>query len=460
MSMKIIERYLFVLLYMKVEISVGEGIDKLSVLEIKYKKIDNEKKREEIQKEIQALYECVVYKTKYKLYYRILEYINEKIWDLTDYIRTLSITDSQFTTVSSCIFKLNENRYRLKNIFNQITASHIQEQKNQKLKKCRVVVKEESTLYNKLEEINSLIMDYDFICFDSPFLSTIRGMFNAPVFHYEEEQEEQKTDINGYNVISLNEYTLDEEIRPVFRPPPLYYVAGGQFGDFIHQLSVVNEYYYKYGRKGVLYITDDMSQGGDSFRFGLQNTYRDTFDMILSQPYIVDYKMYNNEPYDVNLNDWRKNPKLHVQGWHITFQETYDIEWGKHKWIIAPMDQTYRNKVVINTTHYRFCDNIDFKKLYAEYGDEIVFVSADENQYRHFLGKTGISIPFVKVENFSQLCVILSSCKLFVGSRSAPLAIAHATKVNQIFGTSVEESNPLTVVELQNIWEHIKFGFR
>jgi hypothetical protein len=40
---------------MKVEISVGEAIDKLSILEIKYERINDEEKKIEIKKEIDSI---------------------------------------------------------------------------------------------------------------------------------------------------------------------------------------------------------------------------------------------------------------------------------------------------------------------------------------------------------------------------------------------------------------------
>ena len=53
---------------MKIEVSIGEAIDKLSILELKLKKINNEEKKKEIVKEIKVLDECYTYIKKYCLY--------------------------------------------------------------------------------------------------------------------------------------------------------------------------------------------------------------------------------------------------------------------------------------------------------------------------------------------------------------------------------------------------------
>ena len=58
---------------------------------------------------------------------------------------------------------------------------------------------------------------------------------------------------------------------------PIIYISGGLLGDFIHQLSVINEKYLETGRKGVLYISTSV---GDGFRFGIGRAYSDTLKTI------------------------------------------------------------------------------------------------------------------------------------------------------------------------------------
>ena len=58
---------------------------------------------------------------------------------------------------------------------------------------------------------------------------------------------------------------------------PIKYTSGGRLGDFINQLSVINENYIKTGRKGVLYI----GYTGDSFSNKVIGTYKDTYNIII-----------------------------------------------------------------------------------------------------------------------------------------------------------------------------------
>ena len=92
---------------MKVEVSIGEAIDKLSILEIKDKNITDINKKIEIQKEINELGECIRYKQKYLFLYNLLIYINQKVWNLTDIMKTMNVNDDQFSNVSLAIFENN-----------------------------------------------------------------------------------------------------------------------------------------------------------------------------------------------------------------------------------------------------------------------------------------------------------------------------------------------------------------
>ena len=92
---------------MNINVSFGEAIDKYSILELKLKKIHDPNKLLEIKKEIDVLYICLEYKTKYNFYYNLLVYVNEKIWDVTDIIKTIKVDNPQFSVLSNDDFKCN-----------------------------------------------------------------------------------------------------------------------------------------------------------------------------------------------------------------------------------------------------------------------------------------------------------------------------------------------------------------
>ena len=421
---------------MKLEVSIGDALDKLTILEIKLKKIPDEQKRTEIQKEIDALSECLQHKEHYKFYYNILMYINEKIWTMTDDIKQMTPEDKSFAYIANKIFEFNQKRFRVKTWFNLLTSSNIKEQKSYSTSHCQIVVDDEELLLEKLPEIYFLAIEYDTINFTGKYIQNLDLHLNIPtIAYYDSPTPTSKT-------VVLSEFSMPSGThRELFEHPPLIYIVGGMFGDFIQCLSIICEIYYKTGRKGVIYIGESKS---DQFRNGLVNTYNDTYPVIMKLPYIKDYQICTAETIKVNvdLSAWRLNTKLFYQNWYHTFNQTYGVEWGKHKWLNVGYDEKWKNKVVINTNTRRFANTIDFYRLKTMYQDDLIFIAYEESEYLHFEKTANISIEYHQFTSFSELTTIINSCKLFVGCLSAPLAIAHALHKPRICGfSSVEDSN-------------------
>lgn len=191
---------------MKVEISIGEVIDKLSILELKMKKINDENKKIEIQKEINALQECHKYKDYY-LYYNLLMYVNEKIWDMTDVIKSITIEHTQFAYLSNQIFEFNQKRFRVKNWYNLITSSNIKEQKSYSLSNCMILINNINTFYNKIPDIIYLALEYDVITIISNFNDKIINIFKIPTIMY----STYDSIANTCNYISLENFEIPDK---------------------------------------------------------------------------------------------------------------------------------------------------------------------------------------------------------------------------------------------------------
>ena len=217
------------------------------------------------------------------------------------------------------------------------------------------------------------------------------------------------------------------------------YLAGGMLGDFIFQLSVIKAKYAETGKKGILYL----SEKGDGFRFGLTNTFNDTYKIIVSQDYIEKYQIYNKEVVDVDLTMWRWDPNGGYKNWYYKYSDLYNIKWGQEKWLNVENKEKFLNKVIINTTHYRWPINLDFALLYFVHKTDLIFVSSDEKEYTIFKEKTGLNIEYYKPTDFNDICSIIHACKLFIGSQSAPLHIAIAMQKTVVIGECREENHPI-----------------
>jgi len=202
--------------------------------------------------------------------------------------------------------------------------------------------------------------------------------------------------------------------------PPIVYISGGAFGDFINQLGIISENYYKTGRKGILYLW------GDRFRYGPDFTFKDTYDVISTQKFIKEYKKHNNEPYDIDLTSWFIDSRhlLHHTHWYNIFKNAYNLEWGSHPWISVPIDTKWSDITLINVRQERFGTEVDYSKL-ANKG-KLVFIAAEIGDYNYFKQVTHLDVEYYKPLSFTDLCIAINSCKLFVCGISAPLAIANA----------------------------------
>lgn len=201
---------------MKIEVSVGEAIDKLSILDLKIKKITDESKKIEIQKEIYILNECNYYIDKFPLLYKLLMYINEEIWDMTDIIKSITIQDEKFSYISNQIFEFNQKRFRIKNWFNLLTSSNIKEQKSYLSCNLNLIINDFKTCKEKVIELYFLSLEYDNITILSNFNEEIKKLISIPVIRYIKPSEVNINELNINNSIDLNNYFIDKNIKTLF----------------------------------------------------------------------------------------------------------------------------------------------------------------------------------------------------------------------------------------------------
>jgi hypothetical protein len=121
---------------LKIPVSVGELIDKLSILQIKIEKIIDDNKLSHVQTEYKKLKEASeIYlnqKSINSLFNKLLD-VNRILWNIEDLIREKDKKnefDEEFIEIAKKVYKNNDIRFCLKNEINQITNSEIKEQKN------------------------------------------------------------------------------------------------------------------------------------------------------------------------------------------------------------------------------------------------------------------------------------------------------------------------------------------
>ena len=121
------------------EISAGELIDKITILEIKKEKIINKDKLESIDKELnslnQTMKEYISDQSKISDFKRNLKNINLKLWDIEDAKRLAEKNkkfDDKFIELARNVYKFNDERAKIKLSINIILESNIKEVKSYK----------------------------------------------------------------------------------------------------------------------------------------------------------------------------------------------------------------------------------------------------------------------------------------------------------------------------------------
>ena len=120
-----------------IPVSLGELLDKISILEIKKKKIQNESKLKNIKKELIGL-RNVLDKLNIDLsqtddLYKDLYEINLSLWEIEDSIRVLEKNkdfEKQFIDLARSVYITNDKRFEVKNEINKLFNSEYVEEKS------------------------------------------------------------------------------------------------------------------------------------------------------------------------------------------------------------------------------------------------------------------------------------------------------------------------------------------
>ena len=123
---------------MKVEISTGELLDKISILEIKLLNIKDKEKIKNVYKELAILnpyFQDLLdeYGLDIKNLYIKLSNINKSLWDIEDAIRDKEKAeefDEEFVELARSVYIVNDKRAAVKKEINLLTKSELIEEKS------------------------------------------------------------------------------------------------------------------------------------------------------------------------------------------------------------------------------------------------------------------------------------------------------------------------------------------
>ena len=121
-----------------VPISVGELIDKIVILEIKSERIRNTNQLANVANELGALRAVRlgdVDRARLDALSAELKRVNERLWDVEDAIRECDARGdfgTDFVELARAVYRLNDERARLKKAINVLSGSRLVEEKSYK----------------------------------------------------------------------------------------------------------------------------------------------------------------------------------------------------------------------------------------------------------------------------------------------------------------------------------------
>jgi len=121
---------------MNIEVSIGEIVDKLTILRIKKNNITDESKLFNVVTEYDYLYDVVFNQLKIESddFYNLL-LVNERLWDIEDLIRDKErdkVFDTEFIELARSVYVTNDKRAELKKEINLKYGSLFVEEKSYK----------------------------------------------------------------------------------------------------------------------------------------------------------------------------------------------------------------------------------------------------------------------------------------------------------------------------------------
>jgi len=119
-----------------IPVSVGELVDKITILEIKSELISDPEKLKNIRYELDRLLWILVDlklgKSVRDLQFDLFE-VNRKLWDIENFKRSCEANqkfDQEFVDAARQVYKLNDQRADIKRQINELTGSTIKEEKS------------------------------------------------------------------------------------------------------------------------------------------------------------------------------------------------------------------------------------------------------------------------------------------------------------------------------------------
>jgi hypothetical protein len=124
-------------LELRIPVSAGELLDKISILSIKETRISQEAKLANVRKELRLLQGVAeglpLEESQLARWLTALREVNESLWEIEDEIRACEARrefEENFISLARAVYRKNDERSRIKREINEATGSEIVEEKS------------------------------------------------------------------------------------------------------------------------------------------------------------------------------------------------------------------------------------------------------------------------------------------------------------------------------------------
>ena len=190
-------------------VSLGEAIDKLTILDIKLEKI-NDGRKNDVKHEHDLLHDALKdFVLKYKSLYQTMKKVNLLIWDMMDALRDGVLNEEEYLKICKECIEHNDIRFRVKNKINSVSSSILKEQKSYKVNRLVIIINKEVDIII-LNVIKYLSFIYDEIIIESEFDESIKNYFeydNTILFKVNDSEYKNKI------IIENEDYSVHELYR-------------------------------------------------------------------------------------------------------------------------------------------------------------------------------------------------------------------------------------------------------
>jgi hypothetical protein len=200
-------------------ISVGEAIDKLTILDIKIERIADIARKADVQREHDALLKHDMLNSFIQTHadlYNTMKKANAILWDMMDVLRTNISTEEYLKTCRDCI-EFNDIRFRIKARINQASNSELREQKGYKttvFKLAIIGLHESHADHSTVQRILQRPLQYYGILYDDVHIvDTVDDvsatlLFNDDISHIMSDEPRLKQHI--YDALNVSDVLMDK----------------------------------------------------------------------------------------------------------------------------------------------------------------------------------------------------------------------------------------------------------